>query len=279
MLLTSSSLPTLVLTELEFSIAISTVVVHEPSVFLKVPVFTNLVPAGPLKLYPMVFRTNVPLFSKIALLSAKIAAAASAPLTVTVPVFLKVTSFKYKAPPEPFTLAATPDSMTKVPGPDILPPPENEPVTSTSPAIVNEPPLITNELKRDTSSARTPANSSDPPANTSVPLFSRTSACSAPETIVTVFPDPIHATSLEVGTLPADQLTDSSQIPSLGPVHVSVHSGSAAAFAAPKTKTTTSRVIGTQVLLTARPPATKRTRLPARASDRALPNHRRVPLM
>src|SRR5215212_2512831 len=45
-----------------------------------------------------------------------------------------------------------------------------------------------------------------------------------PELTVTILPEPIHATSLEVGTWPADQLEAVCQVPSAGPVHVLVHS-------------------------------------------------------
>src|ERR1700677_2359539 len=50
----------------------------------------------------------------------------------------------------------------------------------------------------------------------------------------------MHTTSLEPGTLPDDQSAAVSQRPSLGPVHESVHSGSAEAPATPRARHATS---------------------------------------
>jgi hypothetical protein len=66
------------------------------------------------------------------------------------------------------------------------------------------------------------------PAIFSVPPPWTTPAACGPVLTLTVLPDPMHATSLAVGTFPVDHPVVECQLPSAAPVQVVVHSAAAA---------------------------------------------------
>jgi hypothetical protein len=79
---------------------------------------------------------------------------------------------------------------------------------------------------------------------------------------LTVLPDPMHATSVEAGTLPVDQSTAVCQVPSAGPTHVSVQSGSA--DATPGTANHNAKTSGTAANRIVRLPALRQSLRAAR---------------
>src|ERR1700722_580194 len=107
-------------------------------------------------------------------------------------------------------------------------------VTSSVPGPVSLPALSVKFFRRDGSSGL--ASSREEAERTSVPSPCTTPVWLLPSLILTVLPEPMQATSVEVGTWAADQSATVAQLPSLGPVHVSVQSDSACASDGTATK-------------------------------------------
>src|ERR1022692_40088 len=222
----------------EFSRSGPIAVVQLPSVLASVPVFTNDGSLPPPVMIPdSELALNVPEF----LISAPDDAHPWPPENVSVP------SLTSERPARnlfdaPLSVADAPDKTTVEPAPDIVPPDhDTEPDTLTVAAPASVPPdWVSVAIRDDSSELKT---SREPPETFSAPSPWTTAASALPPETTTVFPEPMHATSVEPGTCPADQSATVDHSPSAGPVHVSVQGGSADAPAGTNIKTSTTNAV------------------------------------